>query len=188
MLIRSLNTRAGHSTVPIRVMTIHHFLAPIAIAAVLLISPVDLAAQPISTKGANKAMLIQKDYEALTGRWQLVRSIVDGTPVPETEVAQTVLITDHDEFRFPADARVGTAPLGKFTIDPTTKPKQVDSTALSGPGKGEVTKGIYEIIDANNKRACWGKPGGPRPTDFTSAPGSGRTLQYWRLISKQLGK
>jgi uncharacterized protein (TIGR03067 family) len=56
-----------------------------------------------------------------------------------------------------------------------SKPKQVDSTALSGPGKGQVTKGIYEIIDANNKRACWGKPGGPRPSDFTSEPGSGRT-------------
>ena len=173
-------------------MSIHHFLSPIAIVAALLISSVDVAAQQTSTKsstkGSDKAMLIQKDYDALTGRWQLVQSIIDGKAVPESEVAQTVLITDHDEFRFPADARVGTAPLGKFTIDPTTKPKQVDSTALSGPDKGRVTKGIYEIIDANNKRACWGKPGGPRPTDFTSEPGSGRTLQYWRLISKQLGK
>ena len=161
-------------------------------ACALLMGVIDAAAQqppaPSGAKGTDKAMLIQKDYDALTGRWQLVKSIIDGTPVPEAEVAQTVLITDHDEFRFPADARVGTAPLGKFTIDPTTKPKQVDSTALSGPGKGKVTKGIYEIIDANNKRACWGKPGGPRPTDFTSKPGSGRTLQYWRLISKELGK
>ena len=173
-------------------MTIHHFVSPIAIATTLLIWSLDVAAQQMSTKtstqGSDKTMLIQKDYDALTGRWQLVKSVIDGTPVPETEVAQTVLITDHDEFRFPADARVGTAPLGKFTIDPTTRPKQVDSTALSGPDKGKVTKGIYEIIDANNKRACWGKPCGPRPTDFTSNPGSGRTLQYWRLISKALGK
>lgn len=152
-----------------------------------------LAAQaPAQTNAASrpseKAMLVDKDYAALTGRWQLVKSVVDGKPVPEEEVKQTVLITDHDEFRFPADARVGTAPLGKFRIDPTTRPKQVDSTALSGPDKGKVTRGIYEVIDANNKRACWGKPGGPRPTDFTSTPGSGRTLQYWRLISKDVGK
>jgi len=177
---------------PINIMTVHHFLSPVAIAAALLILSVDAAVHETSTKsstkGHDKSMLIQKDYDALTGRWQLVKSVIDGAPVPEAEVAQTVLITDHDEFRFPADARVGTAPLGKFTIDPTTTPKQVDSTALSGPDKGKVTKGIYEIIDANNKRACWGKPGGPRPTDFTSAPGSGRTLQYWRLISKELGK
>jgi uncharacterized protein (TIGR03067 family) len=172
-------------------MTVRHLLSPIAVVAALLIFSAGVAAQQIPMKappnGPNKAMLIQNDYDALTGRWQLVKSIVDGKPVPETEVAQTVLITDHDEFRFPADARVGTAPLGKFTIDPTTRPKQVDSTALSGPAKGEATRGIYEIIDANNKRACWGRPGGPRPTDFTSTPGSGRTLQYWRLISKKLG-
>ena len=154
----------------------------------LIVGAHAMAQTTAAAKGSDKKMLIEKDYAALTGRWQLVRSIVDGKPVPEAEVKQTVLITDHDEFRFPADARVGTAPLGKFTIDPIAKPKQVDSTALSGPDKGKVTRGIYEIIDANNKRACWGKPSGPRPTDFTSTPGSGRTLQYWRLISKEIGK
>jgi uncharacterized protein (TIGR03067 family) len=173
-------------------MPLRACVARAAIVGSLLLFPAVALAQQApaktSPKGPDKAMLIEKDYAALTGRWQLVKSTIDGKPVPEAEVAQTVLITDHDEFRFPADARVGTAPLGKFTIDPTTKPKQVDSTALSGPDKGKVTKGIYEITDASNKRACWGKPGGPRPTDFTSTPGSGRTLQYWRLISKELGK
>jgi uncharacterized protein (TIGR03067 family) len=142
----------------------------------------------IVTKEEQKAMMVQKDYEALTGRWQLVKSIVDGKPVPESELRNTVLITDHDTFRFPADAHVGTAPQGRFTIDPTKNPKEVDSTALAGPNKGEITRGIYEIIDQNNKRACWGRPGGSRPTDFTSTPGSGHTVQYWRLISKQVGE
>ena len=132
-------------------------------------------------------MLVQKDYEALSARWQLVKSIVDGTPVPEDQVLKTILITDHNIFRFSADAGVGTAPRGRFTIDPTKTPKQVDSTALAGPHKGQVAYGIYEILDATNKRACWGMPGAPRPTDFTSTPGSGRTVQYWRLISKELG-
>ncbi len=117
-----------------------------------------------------------------------MKSVVDGKPVPEEEVRKTVLITDHDTFRFPEDAGVGTAPLGRFTIDPPKHPKQVDSAALGGANKGEVTLGIYEVIDAQNKRACWGKPAGPQPTDFTSTPGSGRTLQYWRLISKDPGK
>ncbi len=165
-------------------------LSLIVISAAMLAFAAQGTAQTkaAASKASEKAMLIEKDYEALTGRWQLVKSIVDGKPVPEAEVKQTVLITDHDEFRFPADARVGTAPLGKFTIDPTVRPKHVDSTALSGPDKGKITRGIYEVIDANKKRACWGKAGGPRPTDFTSTPGSGRTLQYWRLISKDLGK
>jgi uncharacterized protein (TIGR03067 family) len=148
---------------------------------------VNRPADKITNEGALKTMDVKKDYEALTGRWQLVKSVVDGKTVPEEEVRKTVLITDHDTFRFPADANVGTAPQGRFTIDPTQTPKHVDTTALAGPNKGQVTLGIYEIIDANNKRACWGQPGGPRPTDFTSTAGSGRTVQYWRLISKELG-
>ncbi len=173
-------------------MTRRDALVSLSLGLAAILRTASASAQPaapsVGGKAIDKAALIRSDYAALTGRWQLVQSVVDGKPVPAAEMAQTVLITDHDEFRFPADARVGTAPLGKFTIDPTTRPKHVDSTALSGPDQGKVTKGIYEIIDANNKRACWGRPGGDRPTDFTSAPGSGRTLQYWRLISRQLGK
>jgi hypothetical protein len=45
-----------------------------------------------------------------------------------------------------------------------------------------VTLGIYEIVDATHKRACWGPPGGPRPTEFESRPGSRRILQYWEKI------
>ena len=135
-----------------------------------------------------KAAAIQADYDALTGTWQLVKSVVDGTPVPQAEVEKTVLITDHDEFRFPKDAGVGTAPLGRFTIDPSKTPKQVDSISFSGPEKGQVSLGIYEVIDANNKRACWAKPGQPRPTSFDSTPGSGWTVQDWRLITKDVGQ
>jgi uncharacterized protein (TIGR03067 family) len=142
------------------------------------------SADKTTTQG-DRAMLMQKDYDALSGRWQLVKSIVDGKAVPEDEVRKTILITDQNIFRFPADAGLGTAPEGRFTIDPTKTPKQVDSTALAGPHKGQVTHGIYEILDASNKRACWSLPGAPRPTDFTSTPGSGRTVQYWHLISKE---
>jgi uncharacterized protein (TIGR03067 family) len=152
-------------------------VAPVLLFAVAAVAP---AADP-------KAAAIQADYDALTGRWQLVASVVDGKPVPEEQVRNTVLITDRDEFRFPADAGVGTAPLGKFTIDPSKNPKQVDSTSFSGPEKGQVSLGIYEIIDANNKRACWAKPGKPRPTSFDSTPGSGWTVQDWRLIRKDVG-
>ena len=146
------------------------------------------AARSAAQTEGPKAAAIQADYAALTGAWQLVKSVVDGTPVPQVEVEKTILVTDHDEFRFPKDAGVGTAPLGKFTIDPSKNPKQVNSTSFSGPEKGQVSLGIYEVLDAKNKRACWAKPGKPRPTSFDSTPGSGWTVQDWRLITKDVGK
>jgi uncharacterized protein (TIGR03067 family) len=92
------------------------------------------------------------------------------------------LITDHNTFRFPKASGIGTHPQGTFTVNPDTKPKQVDSIAEGGPHAGQLTRGIYEILDATDKRACWGTPGGPRPTAFNSAPGSGWILQYWKKI------
>ena len=102
--------------------------------------------------------------------------------MPEPQVKQTILITDGNTFRFPQAAGVGTHPSGSFTINPSTLPAQVDSVAAGGPNAGQVTLGIYEIIDAKHKRACWGPPGGTRPTAFESPPGSRRILQYWEKI------
>ena len=124
----------------------------------------------------------QRDYELLSGTWQLTRGLVNGRPVPASIARKTILITDHNTFRFPQASGVGTHPAGRFTVNPNTVPKQVDSIAEGGPHTGQLTLGIYEIIDATHKRACWGPTGGPRPTEFASPPGSGRILQYWKKI------
>ncbi len=124
----------------------------------------------------------QRDYERLSGTWQLTRAVVNGRPVPANVLRNTILITDRNTFRFPKASGVGTHPAGSFTVNPDTKPKQVDSIAEGGPNAGHLTRGIYEILDANHKRACWGPPGGPRPTEFKSPPGSRRILQYWTKI------
>jgi uncharacterized protein (TIGR03067 family) len=124
----------------------------------------------------------ERDYEQLSGTWQLTRGVVNGQPVPAGQLRKTILITDHNTFRFPQASGAGTHPAGGFTVNPNTRPKQVDSIAEGGSHAGQLTRGIYEILDANHKRACWGWPGGPRPTEFESLPGSGRILQYWKKI------
>lgn len=125
---------------------------------------------------------IRHDFQRLRGTWQLVRAVVNGVPVSEDQAKRTILITDGGTFRFPESAGVGTHPAGTFTINPATEPHQVDSVAAGGANAGQVTLGIYQILDDDNKRACWGPPGGPRPTDFESPPGSRRILQYWKKI------
>jgi uncharacterized protein (TIGR03067 family) len=123
--------------------------------------------------------LIDNDYRRLSGAWTLSYGEVDGKPVPEAIRAQTKLITDRDKFSLSTGAQTGTSEEGTFTIDPTKKPKTVDSVQGTGPDKGKTFLGIYEIIDDNHKRACWAPAGKPRPNDFTSPPGSGHILQVW---------
>jgi len=139
------------------------------------------ASNPVGGTAA-ESPAAQRDYELLSGTWRLTRGVVNGKPVPASVARKTILITDRNTFRFPQASGVGTHPAGHFTVNPNTRPKQVDTVAEGGPNAGQLTRGIYEIIDATHKRACWGPPGGPRPTEFKSPPGSGRILQYWKKI------
>ena len=124
----------------------------------------------------------QRDYELLSGTWQLTRGVDNGKSVPASVARKTILVTDRNTFRFPQASGVGTHPAGHFTVNPNTKPKQADSIAEGGPNAGQLTRGIYEVLDASHQRECWGPPGGPRPTAFKSSLGSGRILQYWKKI------
>ena len=132
--------------------------------------------------GSDLHSAAEKDYEALSGTWQLTRAVVNGQPVAASMLRKTILVTDRNTFRFPKASGVGTHPAGTFTVNPNTRPKQVDSIEPGGPHAGQPTRGIYEILNANQYRACWGPPGAPRPTGFESPPGSHRILQYWKKI------
>jgi hypothetical protein len=55
----------------------------------------------------------------------------------------------------------------------------VDYYNTDGMDKGAIQHGIFKWI-GEEACFCMAAPGKPRPGDFTSAPGSGRTLSQWR--------
>lgn len=149
------------------------------LAAVLFVG-VSISARAQTPSSMNE--LIQKDYERLTGTFQMASGVIDGKPVSDEVRRQTVLVTDHNKFTVSDKGAAGTSAEGTFTIDPTKSPKTADSLQATGPEKGKTLLGIYEIIDDNHKRACWAPVGAPRPTSFTSEPGSGHILQVWERV------
>jgi uncharacterized protein (TIGR03067 family) len=139
-----------------------------------------LAAVLVPVAAAAASSQAQRDYQRLSGKWQLTRAYVNGKPLPSSQVSRTVLITDGNRFWLPQASGAGTHPAGTFTLNPHTIPKQVDSIAKGGRNAGVVTRGIYQIFGATGQRECWGSPGGARPASFT--PSSCRILQYWKKI------
>src|SRR5881394_2436758 len=83
----------------------------------------------------------ERDYEQLSGTWQLTHAVVNGRPVSASVLRNTILITDRNTFRFPKASGVGTHPAGRFTVNPDTRPKQEDSIAEGGPKAGQLTRG-----------------------------------------------
>jgi hypothetical protein len=48
----------------------------------------------------------------------------------------------------------------------------------------EVMLGIY-ALEENGYKVCFAPAGKPRPTEFSSTPGSGQILQSWERQNKQ---
>jgi uncharacterized protein (TIGR03067 family) len=118
----------------------------------------------------------RQDLESMQGNWAAVSYTADGQQLPDDDAQaffRSIKGNEYTVFRF--DKAIGK---GSFTIDATKSPKTIDAIPTLRGGKGKPILGIYEIKE-NRLRLCFAAAGKDRPTDFTSAPGSGRTLTVW---------
>jgi uncharacterized protein (TIGR03067 family) len=111
---------------------------------------------------------VKKEMDALQGKWQLVSLTRDGKEVDVAKDAVRVIKGDTYKINPRPDVTIE----GTFRIDPTAKPKQIDTTPTTGDNKGKTALGIYEI-DGDTLKICWAPAGKDRPTEFKSAEGSG---------------
>jgi uncharacterized protein (TIGR03067 family) len=120
------------------------------------------------------------DLDGMQGTWNLVSAMEDGNGLSEEKVKQTTIVVKGNTFRFPGLAEDATARAGTFKLDATKKPKEMDSTSA----EKEVMLGIYEL-EPDSYKVCFAPAGKPRPSDFSSAPGSGQILQVWERQKKE---
>jgi uncharacterized protein (TIGR03067 family) len=118
--------------------------------------------------------LIKKDHKLIEGTWRIVSLEVNGNKSAEEDVKKLTVVNGSD----------GTWTLlsegkelikGTSTIYPTQKPKIIDFTPTEGDQKGQSHLGIYELGEKTRK-LCFTPPGKPRPTEFSSTPGSDQIL------------
>jgi uncharacterized protein (TIGR03067 family) len=120
------------------------------------------------------------DLDRLRGTWNLVSAMQDGNALPEDKVKQTTIVFKGDTFRFPQSAEYATSRAGTIKLDETKRPKEMDAIST----EKEVMLGIY-ALEENGYKVCFAPAGKPRPTEFTSAPGSGQILQVWQRQNRQ---
>ncbi|OWK43784.1 TIGR03067 domain-containing protein [Fimbriiglobus ruber] len=120
-----------------------------------------------------------KDLEKLRGTWLLVSAERDGKKLPEDEVKKTKISFEKDAFVFPDAKEIGTSHKGIIKVYPDKTPKWMDSTDTTETGKDSLSLGLY-ALDGDDYKVCFAPPGKPRPTTFSSKPGSGHILQVWK--------
>jgi uncharacterized protein (TIGR03067 family) len=122
--------------------------------------------------GAPQDEAAKQDMKQFEGTWRTVSVEREGKPAPPEAIGQGRLVLDGNKFTF---TFAGETTRGTYQVDPTKKPKALDILPMDGPDKGKTVLGIYELEGAMHK-TCLAAPGQPRPTSFTSKPGSGNTL------------
>jgi len=111
------------------------------------------------------------------GEWSLVSAVMDGKPMDESMVKWVKRITRGNQTTVMAGPQ--TMLKVEFTHDPSVSPGIIDYRVLAGSNQGKAQFGIYEF-EGRLLKFCLGAPGAPRPAEFESQPGDGRTLTIWK--------
>lgn len=122
----------------------------------------------------------ETDLDRLRGTWNLVSAMQDGNALPQDKVKQTTIVFKGDTFLFPGSTEYATSRAGTIKLDETKTPKEMDAISTDK----EVMLGIY-ALETNGYKVCFAPAGKPRPTEFTSASGSGYILQSWERQNKE---
>jgi uncharacterized protein (TIGR03067 family) len=111
----------------------------------------------------------QHDREKLQGTWRVVRMEHAGKNVPAEQVAAMRVIIQGNELTGKEGDQVRER--FTFTLDSSSRPKAIDTTAVEGPAKGDTSRGIYEL-EGHRLKICVSEKGKQRPTEFAAKEGT----------------
>jgi uncharacterized protein (TIGR03067 family) len=134
-----------------------------------------------TTKTAQHETAASGPVTGLEGEWAMVSAVLNGVAMNQVMVKWCQRITRGNITKVVAGPQVFVN--ARFTLDNSKKPQVIDYLNLEGASKGKSQAGIFELIGASLK-ICMSAPGHPRPADFSSKPGDGRSYTTWRLVKK----
>jgi uncharacterized protein (TIGR03067 family) len=113
----------------------------------------------------------------LQGNWSAVKLVRDGQALPKLMLfaGRRTAVKNEVKISFAGQTMID----ARIRLDPTTDPVHIDYHNVGGLASGTIQLGIMKW-EGDIACFCMGAPGQPRPADFTSEPGSGRTLSQWR--------
>jgi uncharacterized protein (TIGR03067 family) len=114
----------------------------------------------------------------LEGEWAMVSGVFNGVLLKEVMVKWCRRLTRGDITRVVAGPQVILE--ARFAVDESRTPHLIDYENLAGSSTGKKQLGICERR-GEVLAVCMAAPGKPRPADFASVAGDGRSYTTWRF-------
>ena len=135
------------------------------------------AAEPAATPAAPFEYVDSPTMRRLQGEWSAVKLVRDGMSLPPMMLKGGSRSMSGHAVKVSFAGQVVVNAL--IRLAEGTDPIHVEYQDRSAGGAGAILLGILRW-DGDDAVFCMAAPGQPRPEDFTSEPGSGRTLSRWR--------
>ena len=119
--------------------------------------------------------------DSLQGVWQMKSGEADGKVLSETQLKGGKLEIKDARYTVTL-ANIGTVS-GTQKLGATQELKTIDITDESGPHKGKICLGLYEL-NGNEFRVVFASPGGARPSKFKTMPDSGQWMHVWKRVKE----
>ena len=113
----------------------------------------------------------------LEGEWTMVSGVFSGKALDAAMVTWCTRIMRGNVTTVVAGPQ--TMLKAVFALDTSTNPHAIEYENLEGASKGKRQSGIFKLTGATLK-ICVSAPGKPRPADFSSKAGDGRSYTTWR--------
>jgi uncharacterized protein (TIGR03067 family) len=113
----------------------------------------------------------------LEGEWQMITMSHNGAPLDAAYCKMGKRVAQGNELT----VFMGPQTILKafYAIDRSKRPHTMDYVVTHGSAKGKKQFGIFEIT-GDSFTTSFAAPGKPRPSDFTSKHGDGRTVTKWK--------
>ena len=124
------------------------------------------------------------ETESIQGQWRPVSATRNGNEAPREDLGKSSITFSDDNF-------IGFGKRtfqGKFSLDQSTKPKQIDLTFQGENDATQVVKGIYRLQGDKLSLCTAAGPDAQRPAEFTSPAGENRTLLVLERMPGIVGK
>jgi uncharacterized protein (TIGR03067 family) len=134
-----------------------------------------LAATPAQEK--------DKDLERFQGDWKITEQEFQGKSMKDETSKLPDMILTATGNKYVINIGKKKFDSGTLKFDSSKTPKELDVMSESGPLKGKVLRGIYELSD-DKMRACFGPADGERPGEFDTKKGKGRVMVRYERVKK----